>query len=634
VPSADTSPEQSPDEVSGAAPTKPKAAAKPKTAAKPKAPASAKPAAKAKSPAKPKPAPKPKAAASTALPDDVRAALDQAIDAVQTGARAWSLLTLDQRARLFERVRAAVVACSEEWATTAARSKGLDASNPLFGEEWLAGPYAVLEAIDGYIATLRRLDSGASPLKDVRMDAAPGDRVRAHVFPAEGMDRILLSGFTGEVWFEPGISGAQARSDAGLGQRHPDESATVGLVLGAGNITAIPVLDVFYELLAANRVSVLKVNPTQDALVPIYERALAPLIEPGFLRIVRGGGDVGAYLTGHEAFRHVHITGAATTFDAIVWGTGDESARRREASDPKLTTPITAELGGVSPIIVVPGRWSKADLAYQASHIATMRLHNSGHNCIAGQVVLISREWAQRDEFLQALRAAYADAPQRPVWYPRSEGKLAAASTDYPDAEWSASHTRALIEIGIDDDATALETTEYFSPVLGVVELPGNGQEFLDAAVAHANDRLAGTLGANVLIDPDTERALGDGFERAIADLRYGGIAINAWTGIVFATPVLSWGAFPGGTLEDVSSGIGIVHNTLLLDHVERSIMRGPFRPFPRSLGGRNRFSVLPKPPWFVDARTGTAVSEGLTRWDMHHSVPGLVATLTKAMRS
>ncbi len=586
----------------------------------------------------PKPAPKrapaKRKAAASVLSDDVRAPLDAAIAAVQQGARSWSHLTLEQRARLIERIRAAVVTCAEEWAMTAARSKGLDETHPLFGEEWLSGPYAMLTALDGYLATLRALARGASPLDGVKTDAAAHGGLRAHVFPASRMDGLLLSGYTGEVWLRPGTTQAAARDAAGLGQRRPAEPATVGLVLGAGNITSIPVLDVLYELLAANRVSVLKVNPTQDSLVPVYERALAPLIEPGFLRIVHGGGDVGAYLTGNPAFDHIHITGSAATFDAIVWGTGAEATRRRKADDPKLTTPITAELGGVSPMIVVPGRWTDADLAYQASHIATMRLYNSGHNCIAGQVVVISRDWPQRDAFLAALRAAYAAAPPRPIWYPNGERRLQEAAEDYPDAEWSADRTRALIDVSGDGEATALETTEYFAPVLGVVELDGNGQEFLDAAVAHANDKLAGTLGANVLIDPDTQRALGSGFERAIAALRYGGIAVNAWTGIVFATPILSWGAFPGGTIQDVSSGIGVVHNTLLLDQVERSVMRGPFRPFPRSVGGRNRFSALPKPPWFVDSRTATPVAEGLTRWHMDHSIPRLVATLAQAMRS
>jgi acyl-CoA reductase-like NAD-dependent aldehyde dehydrogenase len=568
------------------------------------------------------------------LPAAVRADLDAAIDAVGAGSRTWSHLTLDQRARLFERIRAAVVTCAEEWAVTAARSKGMDETHPLLGEEWLSGPYAVLAAVDGYLRSLRALAKGASPLEGVRMDAAPGGRLRAHVFPAAATDRLLLSGYTGEVWFAPGTTAPQARADAGLGQRHPADEAAVGLVLGAGNVTSIPVLDVFYELLAHNRVSVLKVNPTQDPLIPVLERALAPLVEPGFLRIVRGAGDVGAFLAAHPAITHVHITGSVTTFDAIVWGTGAEAARRRAAGDPKLTVPITAELGGVSPIIVVPGVWTRADLRYQAAHVATMRLNNSGHNCIAGQAVILSRDWPQRDAFLRALRAAYAAAPQRPVWYPHSDNRLAAAAQAHPGATWSAGGSRALVETAPGGDTAALEQTEYFAPVLGVVELGGTGQEFLDAAVAHANDRLAGTLGANVLIDPDTERALGDGVERAIADLRYGGVAVNAWTGVVFATPILTWGAYPGGTLADASSGIGVVHNTLLLDHVERSVMRGPFRPFPRSLGARNRFSVLPKPPWFVDARTGTAVAEGLTRWHMHHRVAALAATLATAMRA
>lgn len=573
----------------------------------------------------------PAATHTSPLPESEVAAIEGEIEALRTGARVWSRLTLGQRITLLDRVRVSVGVVAEEWADTAATSKGLGPGHPLRGEEWMSGPYAVLGALDGYLRTLRRLARGGSPLDGVRLDAAPGGRIRAHVYPATGTDRLMLSGFAGEIWLRPDVTAAEAVRRAGLGQLHPDADAGVGLVLGAGNITSIPVLDVLYELLADNRVSLLKVNPTQDALVPVFERALAPLIEPGFLRIVRGGGEVGAYLTGNGAFEHVHITGSAVTFDAIVWGSGGAATRRRREGRPRLKTPITAELGGVSPIIVVPGRWTDADLRYQAEHIVTMRLHNSGHNCIAGQVVLLSADWAQREQFLAALRDAYAAAPERPVWYPRSDEKLADADADYPDAERAGDGSRRLVELGPGEDASAVETTEYFAPVLGVVELPGLGQEFLDTAVAHANDHLAGTLGANVLIDPVTEAALGDGFDRAIADLRYGGIAINTWTGVVFATPVLSWGAFPGGTLDDVGSGIGVVHNTSLLADVERSVLRGPFRPFPRALTG-GRFTVLPKPPWFVSSRTATAVGEGLTRYLIDRNPLGLAATLTKAM--
>ena len=563
------------------------------------------------------------------------AALDAAIADLEVGAQSWTHLTLGQRARLFERLHATVAAVAEEWVDVASLSKGLEPQHPLRGEEWLSGPYAVLTALEAYRSTLRALARGESPLQGVKTDAAPGDRVKAHVFPLNALDGLLLSGYTGEVWFEPDVTVDEARRSAGLGQLTPTTPGGVGLVLGAGNITSIPVLDVFYELLSANRVAILKLNPTQDALAPVFERALAPLIEPGFVRIVRGGGEVGAYLTTHKRIDHVHITGAGTTFDAIVWGTDAAAKRRRNENRPKLKKPITAELGGVSPIIVVPGVWTAADLRFHAEHVVTMRLHNSGHNCIAGQVVVVSEDWPQREAFLAALRTAYEAAPGRPVWYPRSDERLGAVASAHPEAVWCADGTRALVEI--DAGASALETTEYFAPVLGVVSLPGGGQEFLDAAVSYANDTLAGTLGANVLVDPATQDALGDAFERAIADLRYGAIAINSWSALAFLTPTLTWGGFPGASLDAVSSGMGIVHNALLLDRVERSLTRGPFRPFPRSasvVGRAGRFSVLPKPPWFVTSRTGARVSEGLTRFRIDRGWAGLMATLAQAYRA
>ena len=582
-------------------------------------------------------------ASKTAAPElgeGERERLDLAIRELQIGSGTWSAFTLAQRVTLLRAVRTSVAAVAEDWANTASASKGLDGRHPLRGEEWLSGPYSVLGALDAYLETLSRLAKGTNPLDGVKIDRAPGGRTRVHAFPLTGIDRFLLSGYTGEVWLEPGVTPNAARAAAGLAQRTPADSGGVGLVLGAGNITSIPVLDVMYELLAHNRTALLKVNPTQDALVPVYKRAFAPLIGAGLVRIVRGGPAVGEYLTGHPDLAHVHITGSATTFDAIVWGPSKgpgaaATTRRRRENRPRLKKPITAELGGVSPIIVVPGRWTDADLTYHAEHVVTMRLQNSGHNCIAGQVVILSSDWDQADAFRAALRRAYASAPERPIWYPGAPSRMHLAADAYPDA--LVLGDRLLVEIDADDDASALQNTEYFAPVLGVVSVPGADQAFLDAAVAYANDELQGTLGANLLIDPATERHLGAGFERAITDLHYGSIAINGWTAFGFITPTLTWGAYPGSTIADVGSGIGIVHNALLLDRVERSVIRGPFRPLPRSLpvlNGGGRMTILPKPPWFVSARTGAAVSEGLTRYRIDGSVLGLVKTLLRALRA
>lgn len=571
-----------------------------------------------------KTSPSPKTPSDAGLAPDVREHLDRAIDAVTTGGRTWTLLTLGQRRTLLQRIRASVAAVADEWADVASTSKGLGPGHPLRGEEWLSGPYAALIALDAYADTVGALARGESPIARAKVGRAPGDRVVVHTSPLTATDRLLLSGYSTEVWLEPGVRLADARRSAGLAQLHPEAAGGVGVVLGAGNVSSIPFLDVLYELLSANRTAILKVNPTQDALVPVFERALAPLIEPGFLRIVRGGGDIGAYLTGHPSIDHVHVTGSETTFRAIV---------------PGLSVPITAELGGVSPIIVVPGEWSAADLRFQAEHVVTMRLQNAGHNCIAGQVVIVSADWRQRDDFLRELRAAYDRAPQRPIWYPGSTARMDAARDAYPDAVWCGDGTRALVMTDA-DEASAVEQTEYFAPVLGVVSVPGLGQDFVDAAVAHANDRLTGTLGANVLIDPVTQRTLGAGFERAMADLRYGTVAINAWTAFGFLTPTATWGAFPGGTVDDAPSGIGIVHNAFLLDRVERTVVRGPFRPFPRSLSTaralrlRGGLSVLPKPPWFVTSRTGAAVSEGFTRFRIDGDWAKMAVTLVRAFRA
>lgn len=572
-----------------------------------------------------------RAAADGPAPD-----LDAALERLHTGAGTWARLTLAQREQLLRRVERAVGAAAEDWAHVAAESKGLDSSHPARGEEWLSGPYGVLTALAAYRSTLAKLAAGTSALDGVSTVVGPDGRLRVHAFPLTASDRLLLSGYTGEVWLEPGVTDAEARRAAGLAQLTPEVSGGVGLVLGAGNVTSIPVLDVLSELLAANRTVMLKLNPTQDALLPVFERALEPLVTAGFLRIVTGGGDVGAALAERPRIDHIHITGSAATFDTIVWGSGEEAERRRAEGRPRLTTPITAELGGVSPVIVVPGRWSAADLRYHAEHIATMRLYNSGHNCLAAQVVLVSRHWPQRDEFVRMLREAYDAAPARTTWYPGSEQRLAHAASDLPTAIWCAEGVRAMVEFDAEDDASALTATEFFAPVLGVIELPGNGQEFLDTAVGYANERLAGTLSAHVLIDPATEDALGTGVDRAIAALRYGGIAINSWTALNFLTPTLTWGGYPGATPANVQSGIGVVHNALLLDRVERSVTRGPFRPFPRSVTAvrRGRFSALPKPPWFVTSRTGAAVSEGFTRFRIDGDVSRLTRTMRKAFRA
>lgn len=572
----------------------------------------------------------PSTRSTTPTPD-----IDALVERLATGERAWARTHLSERRELLLDIASATAATADAWVRTAACIKQLNPASPLLGEEWLSGPYAVLTYLQALQETLRRLDEGADVLADTRITRAPGDRLAVQVLPYDTYDKLLLNGFHAEVWTTPGTTEEQLRATAGLTQRTPRRTRGVALVLGAGNILSIPPLDVLYQLFAENRTAVLKLNPTTDPLADVYRAAFKPLIDRGLVEIVTGGPEVGGALAGHSGIAAVHMTGSEGTHDAVVWGTGKAATAAKAAGTPKLTKPMTSELGGVSPIIILPGEWSEADLRYQAEHVATMRLHNSGCNCIAGQILILSSDWPQKNAFLTALRRAFATAPARPAWYPGCEARVQSARDLHPDgAEKPGGTPERTLLTGLDltdPDETAF-TTEYFGPVLGVAELPGTATQFLDAAVTAANERLHGTLGANLIAHPDTVKALGPHLRAAVADLRYGTIAINAWTGVGYATSRATWGAYPGHTLDDVQSGIGIVHNALLLDHTERTIVTGPFRPAPRSILN-GEASISPKPPWFVTNTTAAHTGRLLTEFAANPRWQDLPALLTSALR-
>jgi hypothetical protein len=75
---------------------------------------------------------------------------------------------------------------------------------------------------------------------------------------------------------------------------------------------------------------------------------------------------------------------------------------------------------------------------------------------------------------------------------------------------------------------------------------------------------------------------LGQAIERAIVDLRYGSVGVNAWAGYAFAFASPPWGARPSSTPADIQSGTGRVHNAPMLEGMEKA-RTGPRT---RSCGG------------------------------------------------
>lgn len=564
--------------------------------------------------------------------------VDRDVDVLRANAARWAALDYAGKIVHLRAMRRQTVMTAQTWVALSAEAKGV-AGTPLAGEEWLAGPYALLIALDGLIATLADVARDGSPRLPGGVRARSDGQVVVDVFPVQAADRILLNGLRAEVWMQHGVTLDSLAAQTASALRSHDLRGSVTLVLGAGNVSSIAPLDALTALYAHGSVALLKLSPITAYLEPVLRSIFASLIEAGFVRITTGDADTGAYLCAHAGIDALHLTGGERTHDAIVFGTGRDAAARKAAARPLLEKTIASELGNVTPVIVVPGPWSAADHAFQAAGVATMKLHNAGANCIAAQVLITPSAWADTPRFIDAVRDALRRAPPRTSYYPGSKVRQTEITRTHPGAETFAGpkggDPRTFVP-GLDasDHDEPLFTEEAFGPVLAQTSLPGDdAATFLRNAVTFCNDVLHGTLGAGVLIHPATIAALGPAFDDTIAALRYGSVAINTWPGVGFLVPTASWGAFPGNTLSSAGSGIGCVHNTFLFDRPEKTAVRAPFAPFPRALANGER-TLLPVPPWFVTHRNAETVGRRIFAFAANPSPLRLAATVLAALRA
>lgn len=527
----------------------------------------------------------------------------------------WARLPISDRISLLADMKEGIMTVARGWAEEAARKKGLIPDTPVAGEEWIAGPYACMAGCNALMNTLAQMTDKAFIDHLPTRELVTG-QLAVRVLPHSIWDRLLLSGISAEVWMQRGINPANLKKHAALAYDTPESQrrGKVALVLGAGNVAAITPLDVLQKLYLENQVVILKMNPVNDYLTNYYRIAMKPFIDAGFLRIVKGDARGGAYLCEHPIVEELHITGADSTHDAIVWGVGEEAEKNRQAGTPKNAKRFTSELGSVSPTIIVPGPWSSADIRFQAENIATMKLHNSGHNCIATQALIMPQGWDKGVQLIDALKGVVATST-RPAWYPGAKQRLESyiahgGKVDRIDRGGIAPD----LIIGEINEDSYNRSCEVFAPALGIKEIKApDPASYLEAAIEYANNDLWGTLGCQILIHPKTVRVIGKKrFEEIIAKLRYGTIGINGWCGLGFLIPACPWGAFPGHTLENVGSGIGTVHNAFMLENTERTVVRAPWRPFPRGvLSGQ--FSLLPRPPFFITNRRQHKIGAALT---------------------
>ncbi len=565
-------------------------------------------------------------------PPSAQPELDAKLARLRDRADAFAKLSIRERIALAQKMLDGAIAHAEESVRAGCEIKGFEFSSVESGEEWLAGPTQVVRNLRLLIDTLERLDRKEPTISPSRVRTRPDGRVVVDVMPTDGMDKILFGGFSGEVWMLPGTTAKNVVDQAG--SFHRSDPATrkghLVLVLGAGNVQSIPPMDALYKMFVEGKVCLVKMNPVNERTGPPLERAFASAIDAGYLAYCYGGADVGAYLVNHASVDEVHITGSDKTHDIMVWGPpGPDRDARKQKNDPILKKEISSELGNVTPVIVVPGPYSPKELYAAAESIASAMTNNASFNCNAAKMIVTPKGWAQRDALIAALSDVLGKVPVRKAYYPGAEQRYSSLTEGHPDVRKIGGARPGTLPwtiiVGLDENNRAEKcfTTEPFCSVISEVPVGSDDPAtFLEAATRFCNDTLWGTLAATIMIHPQTQKdaRVAPALDRAIQDLRYGAVAINHWPALAYGFVSPPWGGHPSATLENIQSGKGWVHNTYMLEGIEKTVIRGPLIPNPR-------------PVWYPNHKTVDRIGRRLVAMSGYPSLWKLPGIIFNALR-
>ncbi|STS81785.1 aldehyde dehydrogenase [Klebsiella pneumoniae] len=108
---------------------------------------------------------------------------DAALHALSAARQRWAETSVNRRLALLRQIKDALAGIAPAWVAAAAAAKGLSAGDPLAGEEWLAGPCALMVGCNGLIATLEQLEEKTF-LRRIPLRTLADGRLALRVVPA------------------------------------------------------------------------------------------------------------------------------------------------------------------------------------------------------------------------------------------------------------------------------------------------------------------------------------------------------------------------------------------------------------------------------------------------------------------
>jgi len=540
--------------------------------------------------------------------------IDRFISTLRTKSKEFNSINNIQLASMLDETISNIKEVSYFWATICSDNKGTT-KTPAEGEEWLGGPFASVLATQYYIKSLTNDD-------DLDEGNFNNSENSYKVFPNNFIERITFPFINAKVYFNKSMSFEDINKFRGFSKRY-DIEPSITLVLGAGNFSSIPYLDVLYHLITRRSVILLKLNPVNDYLKPVFEKVFKNFIERGYIIVTNGNINESKYMATHPGINHIHLTGSDKTYEDIVYGRELTGNERSIKTVPKVNSkPITSELGNVTPIIIHPGKWSTSDIKYQARKIVTGKLNNNGFNCIAAQVVVLPDGWGHTETLIKYVKYYMNKAKDRKAYYPDSIERLTKLEKDKSyervnSLSCTTPHlTREIKAYNKYELDEVWSSTIYFRKIAY-----SNAEDYVKKSIDYCNDELWGNLGVSVIIKDHNNKFNKHITNSYIENLKYGTIAINEWAAIGYIIPQLPWGGFPGNKDNDIQSGQSVVHNSMLFESPLKGIVETKFR-----------ISRLIDPPWFITNRKSRRLFMNLTYFQINNTKINLIKLIFSAL--